>query len=200
MPEQEPTLERYQLKRIGGPEKIGGPSLPSGWAWPGPDPSELGHPVPVSFVLARSTQASLGITGLVAYSNGFRFAALAALTSADDGASLTRQVADQSLAAFPRALGISSLFLLRLEFSDQTTADNTGANSQGEKEVRWLKLLGASGGGTRWNWDWFLSPLPPPGAITFVCEWPQLGLQGKYEIASARQILSAAKKSQRFFA
>ena len=195
MPEQEPSLQRYHI------DKVADPIPHSRWVKRGPDSSELGHPVPISFVLARSGQASLGITGFLAYSNGFRFAAHAALREPADGARLSREVAAQNWVLLPggERTPMSGLFLLRLHFSDHRAIDNSGTLTQGEDIVRSLNMLGGSGGGTWWNWDWFVAPLPPRGAITFECEWPQFGLEGKCEIGAA-QILSAAKKSQRFFA
>jgi hypothetical protein len=36
--------------------------------------------------------------------------------------------------------------------------------------------IGGGGGGGRWSHDVWVWPLPPPGRLTFACEWPALGI------------------------
>jgi len=51
------------------------------------------------------------------------------------------------------------------------------------------------GGGAAFDWQMWLWPLPPPGALTFVCEYPQVGIAlTRYEVDAA-PILEAASQS-----
>jgi hypothetical protein len=162
-----------------------------------PDPFELGHPVPVSFILATSRRASVGVTSLMAYTNGFRFTVIAGLRDAVDSASSVWQVVKQARAArSAHRLPLSGLYLLRLSFSDGTTVDNGAVRTETQEEgVRSLTPLSAAGGGTQWKWDWFASPLPAPGTIKFEISWPEVELEGRQEVPFAELIHSAAQKS-----
>src|SRR5260370_14131027 len=39
----------------------------------GPDPSDLGHPIPLSLVIGRNEVAVVGVTAFIAYHKGFAF-------------------------------------------------------------------------------------------------------------------------------
>ena len=65
----------------------------------GPDPQELGHPVPISFILMRSPLLVLGATRFVAYSNGFRFMMVVAFRDRADPVSPLESVHQEAIAA-----------------------------------------------------------------------------------------------------
>ena len=51
------------------------------------------------------------------------------------------------------------------------------------------------GGGAAFDWQVWLWPLPPPGVLTFICEYPQVGIAlTRYEVEAA-PILEAASQS-----
>ncbi len=55
------------------------------------------------------------------------------------------------------------------------------------------------GGGRRWNLTFFVWPLPPPGPLTFACEWPAMDIpEARQEVDSA-PILEAAKRSEKLW-
>jgi hypothetical protein len=56
--------------------------------------------------------------------------------------------------------------------------------------------LGGGGGGGRWshaNWVW---PLPPPGPLTFVCEWPGLDIPLTRVAMDAERIRDAGGRAE----
>src|SRR5258708_5718087 len=50
-----------------------GPTAFQGPLRQGPDPSDLGHPIPLSFVMGGNEVAVIGVTGFIAYRKGFAF-------------------------------------------------------------------------------------------------------------------------------
>src|SRR5258708_36908836 len=50
-----------------------GPTAFQGPLRPGPDPSDLGHPIPLSFVMGGNEVAVIGVTAFIAYRKGFAF-------------------------------------------------------------------------------------------------------------------------------
>src|SRR5207249_8099526 len=93
LPKQDPSEEEYRLQHL-GPS-----SPPAEWIRHGPDPLEVGHPVPISFVLGRTDRASVALTGFISYSNGFRFAMVIALRKPEEGVNPLRQLSDEKRAA-----------------------------------------------------------------------------------------------------
>ena len=104
-------------------------------------------------------------------------------------------------------LGISSLESLQLavEFSDGRTAVNVGRSALSDElagPVLWpggRSGGGSIGGGTSWFQGFSLWPLPPPGPLTFVCEWPALGLAESRAEIDAQSVLDAAARAQVLF-
>ena len=104
-------------------------------------------------------------------------------------------------------LGISSLESLQLavEFSDGRTAVSVGRSALSDElagPVLWpggRSGGGSIGGGTSWFQGFSLWPLPPPGPLTFVCEWPALGLAESRAEIDAQSVLDAAARAQVLF-
>ncbi|MGH3398770.1 MAG: hypothetical protein ACRDPO_29200 [Streptosporangiaceae bacterium] len=45
----------------------------------------------------------------------------------------------------------------------------------------------------RLDWRYWVSPLPPPGPLAFVCAWPAFGIAESRAELEAAQILAAAR-------
>ena len=65
----------------------------------------------------------------------------------------------------------------------------------GEPEGPVLVQHGGGGGGRRWDQDYWVWPLPPPGSLAFVCEWPAVGIPESRAETDAGQVLEAAQRS-----
>ena len=58
-----------------------------------------------------------------------------------------------------------------------------------------LREHGGGGGGTAWDTEYWLWPLPPAGPFAFVCEWPARGIAESRAEIDAAAILEAAGRA-----
>ena len=81
------------------------------------------------------------------------------------------------------------------EFADGRRATNIdsfpGANGR-ERSDPVLMQRGGGGGGRTWDLRMWLWPLPPAGALAFVCEWPRYGIELTRVEVDTLPILEAA--------
>jgi len=71
------------------------------------------------------------------------------------------------------------LFRFGVQVSDGAKATNLGGPAvfDGAPAGPVLMQGGGGGGGHSWHSDFWLWPLPPPGPLAFVCEWPSEGIE-----------------------
>jgi hypothetical protein len=123
--------------------------------------------------LGRSDTAWVGITGVRVYSTGI---------SLDVSIRLRREVRGVSFRLHElisgdriRGLDIPSEHRLWLgvEYPDGRTTTNVQTHSWNDPDDGriYLSSGGSRGGGRRHDADFWLSPLPPAGPLTFVCAW-----------------------------
>jgi hypothetical protein len=62
-----------------------------------------------------------------------------------------------------------------------------------------LRLRGARGNGRRYTFDYWAWPLPPPGPLSFVCEWPSHGVPQTGHDVDAEEILAASRQARRLW-
>ncbi len=179
---QPPVAQPRQLQhRVSGP-------------WHRPE-TEFPGIVPIgSLVFERSEQAAMAITGISAYSNGFEFA-LTRIIRPDapgwDGGVVP--AAPQDWRAVDRGAEIS------LQLSDGTKV--IGGRPYNGSEPTEPILRPGGGGGTshyqalRW-WAW---PLPPPGPLEFISQWPTFGIGETRVRIDAQLILGAARRAVRLW-
>jgi hypothetical protein len=175
----------------------------------GPDPNELGHPVPLSFVMGRNEIAAAGVTAFVAYHDGFEFTLALVFTDPQNRLTPLRSMHEVRMA---QVTGKASppdhdQFRLALSFSDGSSAASSGsfdfeekrAGEEGRTVPPSLTLLDGSGGGMKSDLRWFVTPLTPPGPIVFSCEWPLAKISFQYGLDAGREIVDAAEKSKYLF-
>jgi hypothetical protein len=56
--------------------------------------------------------------------------------------------------------------------------------------------LGDGGGGGRWSHNARVWPLPPPGPLTFACEWPALAIPLTRVEIDAERVREAGARAQ----
>lgn len=151
----------------------------------------IGEPVPLSLILARTPKVGINVRHLTAYPTGFEFYAVVHCQLDGDawdpmhglegyrgrhGATSGDEMADEIL-----RLGV--------QFADGSKATNLGPPMVGPADERpkgpILMHHGGYGGGNIVEQGYWVWPLPPPGPLAFVCEWP------KYGIALTRQEIDA---------
>jgi hypothetical protein len=88
---------------------------------------------------------------------------------------------------------------LGVQFADGDVATNLGRPSfpSPDSEPTGPVLLsdGGGGGGRRYDMRYWLWPLPPPGPVSFVCEWPARGIPESRAELDAQLILRAAERA-----
>jgi hypothetical protein len=62
-----------------------------------------------------------------------------------------------------------------------------------------LSLGGGGGGDGNWRQSIWIWPLPPPGRLTFVCQWPEANIELTSNDIGAQLILDAATRAQVIF-
>jgi hypothetical protein len=96
---------------------------------------------------------------------------------------------------------------LVVEFSDGRKAVSVGRSAPSDELERVGPVLwaggrsggGSIGGGTSWFQGFSLWPLPPPGPLRFVCEWPAAGLAVSHAEIDAQPVLDAAARARVVF-
>ncbi len=166
--------------------------------WDGPPDGVLPTTIPIERVAARTEAAVVYLGAIVAYPTGFEFDVFV-LTDGDD-----RELDpfDHGYREAGRRAGEIQPGLLRLgfAFADGTKATNTGAyfNPHGDFEGApdAPVMSGGTGGGNEGSWHgtFWVWPLPPPGALQFVCEWPAAGIPQARIDLDAGSLLDATRR------
>jgi hypothetical protein len=182
-PPARPTAEVARAKVVSPP------------AWLGPPHNVLPGITPVQLIVARTDETVVGVAGIQAYPAGFSFTLSLRLRnlSVREEQRLpylfdSTDPEDDALAADFLRFGV--------QFADgrkATTLENPRYDSEGPEPDRpVLREHGGGGGGTAWDMEYWLWPLPPAGPFAFVCEWPARGIAESRAEIDAAAILEAA--------
>jgi hypothetical protein len=121
--------------------------------------SELGVAVPVREVLVSKPEVVVALIDCVAYTTGFKFS-IAMRTRGDLN---------------PTAMGFPGPYMHR---PPEEPMDFYKAIQEGrEPDIPAgpvLSPMGGGGGGKRWDFRYWVWPLPPQGPVTITCEWAEL--------------------------
>jgi hypothetical protein len=141
--------------------------------WVGPPDNEVGVAVPLNLLLARSDAVAVALLSATVFSTGVELAGMVRTRDQVDGLhdAFVMHRRRQSAQLDPE------LFRFGVEFADGRKATNLGYPFQRQQEDvdpsrPVLVPRGSSGGGRSWQMNWWLWPLPPPGPLAVVCEWP----------------------------
>ena len=155
-------------------------------------------PIPVSFVMGQNEVAVVGVTGFIAYRTGFAFTLMMVFADPQNRLTPLRSMHDVKMAQVRGEVSPPSddQFHIVLAFSDGSSVESSGSLVlEGQAEAA-LTLLDGSGGGTVSRLRWYVEPLPPPGPISFSCEWPMANIAFRHEVALGTEIQDAAKESK----
>ncbi len=178
--------------------------------------------VSLELILARTAQVAVCVTRLGAYASGFE---LELVTMARDEAEEFDPLLFEGRRMRGRRLqGATSeipegMLRFGIEFADGRKATNTAdqplanlaggtmtistaASESGKVQVPAapvLRLGGGGGSGGNWRQSVWIWPLPPPGRLTFVCQWPEAGIELTRNDIDAQPILDAAGRAQVIF-
>jgi hypothetical protein len=160
----------------------------------------LGEAVPLNVLLARTPKAAVKVQHITAFPTGFEFQLVAHCR-------IEGELWDpmHGLAGFrgrPHGRGSPTddeILRFGIQFSDGSKVTSLGPPMIGptDKAQKGPMLMhsGGSSGGSVAEQTFWVWPLPPPGPLTFVCEWPKYGIrETRYEI-DANLIREAAKRA-----
>jgi hypothetical protein len=155
---------------------------------------QLPAPMAIRLMLACSSQVAVAVVGLWAFAAGFDL-----LVSVE----LRDEIPGTSAASFLAGRDDSPLedefCRLGVQFSTGEKAANTElrATREGSSEIAGpiMKVRAGGGGLLSREWKYWVSPLPPPGPLVFVCEWPAFGISESGTEIDAQPILDAASQS-----
>jgi hypothetical protein len=169
-------------------------------AWLGPPENELGCPVPLRLVLARTAEVAIAVVGGAAFRSGFEVSLTVVSRSLleaelDPGLFMHRPYRRGGEPGIPH-----ELLRFGVELADGTKATNVapwlGGGPDEPPPGPVLNPGSGGGGGRNWRSDYWLWPLPPPGPIAFVCEWPAQGVELTRVEVDAEPIREAASRSE----
>lgn len=186
----------FQPPDLGKPEPVY--RQPAWFAAPG---GTLPGIVPVERVLAQTDRVAVGVSSLAAYPTGFELDLVAMLTPDEDGFDpmlfhrqhmLRRGAVDEIPPAVLR---------FGVQFADGSRVTNTGGPERDRRRptAPVMHSAGGTGGRNHWLQTYWIWPLPPPGMLTFVCEWPEMRIPLSESELDAQLILDAANRAQVLF-
>ena len=164
---------------------------------------ELAGVMPLELVVAKNDLAAVAISRVGAYSAGFEFELVIMLSERGAEADI-----DPSLfhpgprrRRGPGAEGDQLRFGVQFaDGSKATNLDRSWAEHRDEPPPGPVLRTGGGGGGdSEWRQSIWVWPLPPPGPLAFVCEWPVAGIELTRVEIDAQQLIDAAARAQRIF-
>jgi hypothetical protein len=172
------------------------PQRPRPLPWIGPPDNVLGAVVPLNVLLARTDDVAITVAGGFAYPTGVELTVSARSRRAE------HDWMDSFQPRFARRKPGLPPELLRfgIEFADGRRATNLGWPWSGrpddEPERPVLAQHGGGGSGRHFRQEFWLWPLPPPGPLAFVCEWPAYGIPETRREIEASVILDTAAQAE----
>lgn len=169
--------------------------------WFGAPRGTLPGVVTVERILAQTDKIAVCVSRFAAYATGFEFDIVT--MTADDQDDLDPLMFHHHHGMRSGAIDEIPPELLRfgVQFSDGSKVTNTGGfpDDRGQPSGPVMHAGGGGGGGGSWRQTQWVWPLPPPGSLAIVCEWPALGIPLTRTELDAQPILDAATRAQVIF-
>lgn len=173
-------------------------SAPDGW---------IGAVLPVQELIGRSEEAAISLARIVAYPLGFEVTLDAFTRALSWGWAFDERLGEWHSGEQERPP--AELLRYGVEFADGRKASNLSgmfggtvvAMSAGDNEepdpATDIRLVpgGGHGGGRHSRQEFWVWPLPPPGPVAFVCEWPRYGIAESRVELEAASIRAAARNA-----
>jgi hypothetical protein len=153
--------------------------------------------VAVERVLARTARVAVCVTRLAVYPAGFELELVTMSADLDP-------MMFHRLGGMHRAAGDDippEMLRLGVQFADGSKATNT-AGFRHDRNAPAGPVMhpgGGGGGGGAWRQTHWVWPLPPPGPVVLVCEWPAMNIPLTRSELDAQTILDAAARAQVIF-
>jgi hypothetical protein len=161
--------------------------------------SWIGGVVPRELVVARSQQAAVVVRGLVAYPEGFEFTLQAFV---HHSVRLKRRYHDLFWHHHRRSGGgpvPDELLRFGVAWPDggrATNLDHWGRDWPDATEpVHGIEEHGGGGTNREYTQDYWAWPLPGPGELRFVCEWPAFGIVETFAAVDGTLLIEASQRA-----
>ena len=174
-------------------------------AWFGPPENILGGVAPLRVVLARTERVAVAAIGASAYPQGVSFdVVVRARPGPDAEADLFDPFGHHQHHRRRRGEPWPPADVLRfgVAWPDGRSATTLGPrrwpgpDEPEAPEGPLLQQRGGGGGGLSWSIGLWLWPLPPPGTIDFVCEWPSEQIPETRVAVETAPLLEAAARAE----
>ena len=159
----------------------------------GPNRRTVPGVVPAERVIVRTDDAAISLSCLWVYPTGFKFNVFA---------DLENEWSELDPFLINRSSQEEEQLLLGFEFADGAKATNVGEVWGGgpDSTSPLLTSRSASKSGSHSHRSFWLWPLPPPGRLEIVCEWPAAGIPLTRSELDSAAIIEAASRAQTIFA
>jgi hypothetical protein len=166
--------------------------------WEGPPRGVVGQPVAVKAVLARSDELAISLVGIAAFPTGVKFNLLGLRRPQPAPADWrsTKELADP----WNRKKDEDG-FRFGVVFADgrKATSFDPGREAGSTPTGPVLRPSSGTHSYEKWNYGYWLWPLPSPGDLTFVCEWRSIGIPESRTIVDATAIVEASSHAIRLW-
>jgi hypothetical protein len=144
--------------------------------WVAPPRGTLPGVVAVELLLAQTDKVAVYISRLAAYPSGFEFDVMTVTAPGEDETDFDPMLFGPH-SHRPGSAAASEMLRIGVQFSDGSKATNTSGFHHGGDPPTGPVMHGGGGGGGggRWQQTMWVWPLPPPGPLAFVSEWPAAG-------------------------
>jgi hypothetical protein len=187
------------------PEPVQEPEPRSLPPWVSAPRGTLPGVIALALVLARNDQVAVCVTHLGAYGTGFEFELHTMATPDHDeldidpllfGPHRHRRRRPGTEPGLP-----DDMLRFGLQFSDGGKVTNVNEHHHLDEPPTGpvMHQGGGSGGGGDWRQNYWVWPLPPPGPLLFVCEWPAMGIALSRAEIDAQLVIDAASRAQVLF-
>ena len=152
-------------------------------------------------VLARTDKVAVCVSRIAAYPTGFEFDVLTMTADEQDEIDPMQFHHRHHLHSGAAASIPPELLRLGVQFADGSKATNTGG-FHADRQPPTAPVMhsgGGGGGGGSWRETQWVWPLPPPGPVVLVCEWPAMNIPLTRSELDAQAILDAATRAQVIF-
>lgn len=169
--------------------------------WLNPPEDVLPGIVPVELILGRSDQAVVMLAGMRAFTTGVAMTLLVRTRAQLRRFDLNDELFDGPYRGDQERAWQRDRLKWGFEFADGRRVTSVDpwpdpVDPQRTPERPVLSGGGGGGGPRAVDRDYWLWPLPPPGVLTVVCQWPRFGIERTTGLIDAGQIAAAAARAQ----
>lgn len=173
--------------------------------WMGPPRDVAPAVVPVELVVGRSEEAAIYVASVAVYPTGFAFELISVLATRDEPIDPRLMHRMHIRGALPDGTVPDEMLRVGVRFADGSKATNLGGRGpgpprDGPPDHPILLTRGGGGGDNQWRETIWVWPLPPPGPLAFVVEWPAFGIPLSEAEVDGTAILDAAARATPLFA